>query len=123
MKTFREKISFVLTALAYLLFHLRLAPELDATVRGTLYQLLLTAPYAAGFTFIVTAVFRRLSTRGRLPWDRICRIFFTFGILFGFFFGLYEYAGGKMPEPGQSRPMGVERFFGDAARKGPSYWA
>lgn len=97
MGTLREKITFTLTALAYLLFHLRLGADSGAMVHGTVYQMLLTAPYALGFTYIIAAVFRRLSGSGWPPWDRLLRIFFTVGILFAFFFALYEYGGQGQP--------------------------
>ncbi|MBM9538036.1 hypothetical protein [Desulfobulbus alkaliphilus] len=98
MSTLREKISLMLTGLAYLLFHLRVGDEVGSTVMGTLYQLMLTVPYALGFTYIIAVIFRRAYGGVWLPWDRLFRIFFTIGILFAFFFALYEYAGqGELP--------------------------
>ena len=98
MSMFREKFSLTLTGLAYLLFHLRLGSDMGSTVLGTLYQLLLTVPYAGGFTYIIAVIFKRVSGGVWLPWDRLLRIFFTIGILFAFFFALYEYAGqGELP--------------------------
>lgn len=76
MTTLREKITFVLTALAYLLFHLRLGANLTEIAVGTLSQMLLTAPYAIGFAYILAAVVRHLSGRGWPPWDRLFRLFF-----------------------------------------------
>ena len=91
MKTFREKISFILTALAYLVFHLRTGPTAGAMVAGTVEQLLNTAPYCIGFTWVLVAIIRYMH-KGKWPaWDRIARIFFTIGILFAFYFALYEY--------------------------------
>jgi hypothetical protein len=119
MNTLREKITFVLTAVAYLLFHLRLGADLGSTATGTLYQILLTAPYALGFTYIVAVVFRRLSGKGWLPWDRLLRVFFTVGILFAFFFALYEYAEQGLPpeqRPAQNTSSAA-RFFEDVVRK------
>ncbi len=119
MGTLREKITFVLTALAYLLFHLRLGADAGEIVVGTASQMLLTAPYAIGLTYIVAAVFRRLSGHGWPAWDRLIRLFFTFGILFAFFFALYEYAGQGAP-PGQleeKKPFSVSRFFESGLRK------
>lgn len=100
MKTLREKITFALTALAYVLFHLRLDSDLAAAASSTAYQMLLTAPYAAGFTYFIQMLFRKLTGTSQLPWDRLLRIFFTIAILFAFFLALYEYAGGKAPVPG-----------------------
>jgi hypothetical protein len=120
MATLREKITFILTALAYFLFHLRMGDDAGAIVYGTVYQMLLTAPYALGFTYIVAVVFRRTSGRGWPPWDRLLRIFFTVGILFAFFFALYEYAGQgiPLPEEGQlQNNSSVSRFFEDVIRK------
>ncbi|MDX9834053.1 MAG: hypothetical protein RBT36_02415 [Desulfobulbus sp.] len=114
MTTLREKITFVLTTLAYLLFHLRLGANLSEIAIGTLSQMLLTAPYAIGFAYIIAAVFRRLSGRGWPPWDRLLRLFFTFGILFAFFFALYEHAGQRSPlemEERQGPAASVSRFF------------
>lgn len=83
-----------MTAGVYLLFHLRLGSDVVATLSGTMSQVLLTAPYALGFTYITAAVFKKMTDATRLPWDRLLRIYFTVGILFAFFFALYEYAGG-----------------------------
>lgn len=119
MATIREKITFILTALAYLLFHLRLGADVNAVLAGTLYQILLTAPYALGFTYIVAVVFRRLSGKGWLPWDRLFRVFFTVGILFAFFFALYEYAGQGQPMADRKleADSSVSRFFEDVLRQ------
>jgi hypothetical protein len=119
MQTFREKITFVLTALAYLLFHLRLGADAQAIVLGTIAQMLLTAPYALGFTYIVAVVFRRLTGKGWLPWDRLLRVFFTVGILFAFFFALYEYAGQGQPLVDRTleSDSSAARFFEDVLRR------
>ncbi len=99
MGSLKEKITFILTAGVYLLCHLRLGSDLVGTLSGTLYQILLTAPYALGFSYIIIVVFKKLSGSEKVPIDRFFRIFFTIGILFALFFGLYEYAsGGKTPE-------------------------
>lgn len=117
MGSIREKITLVLTALAYLLFHLRLGADVMATVQHTLLQMLLTVPYALGFTYIVAVVFRRLAGKGWLPWDRLLRIFFTVGILFAFFFALYEYAGQGKPLADRPADSSVSRFFEDVVRR------
>lgn len=91
----RNTVTLVLTGLAYLLFHLRLGTDSAAILSGTLAQMLLTAPYAIGFTYLLLYVYRRLSQETVRPhWTRIMRIFFTVGILFAFFFALYEHGGG-----------------------------
>jgi hypothetical protein len=92
MKPFVEKITFGLAALLYLLMHLRLGSSSTSILLGTLEQILTTLPYSLGFTWIFLVLIRFLQ-QGKWPhWDRILRIFFTFGILFGFYFSLYEYA-------------------------------
>ena len=91
MQTLGEKISFVLTALAYLVFHVRTGSTMGAIVAGTLEQLLITAPYCIGFTFVLVAIIRYMHDGKRPAWDRIARIYFTIGILFAFYFALYEY--------------------------------
>ncbi|NOQ46964.1 MAG: hypothetical protein GQ559_09895 [Desulfobulbaceae bacterium] len=125
MNSLREKITFILTALAYLLFHLRMGPGAGAILMGTFGQMLTTAPYAIGFTYILVAVIRYRSDGRWPPWDRIFRIFFTIGIMFAFFFALYEY--GDRTE--QQRKQLEEKapieslFFQDDTRKARSYWA
>lgn len=119
MSTLREKITFGLTALAYFLFHLRMGGEAQAIIAGTVYQMLVTAPYAIGFTYIIAVVFRRISGTGWPPWDRLLRIFFTVGIVFAFFIALYEYAGQGQPPPTDgklSQGFSVSRFFEDVTR-------
>ena len=91
--TFREKLSLVLTFLAYLVFHIRTGPTTGAIIAGTVEQLLTTAPYCIGFTFVLVAIIRYMHDGKRPAWDRIARIFFTIGILFAFYFALYEYGG------------------------------
>ena len=90
MQTFREKFTLVLTAAVYLLFHLRLGPSAASIITGTAAQLLTTAPYCIGFTWILVIIIRFLHAGKRPAWDRIARIFFTIGILFAFYFALYE---------------------------------
>ena len=88
------------------IFHLRLGQSLMATVLHTLAQMLLTAPYAIGFTFILIFVYRRISgQQQRPPWTRVLRIFFAVGICFAFFFALYEYGGGD--------PYAIDTTAGD----------
>ena len=120
MSTLREKITFVLTALAYLLFHLRMGADLGEMTTGTVSQMLLTAPYAIGFAYITAAVLRRLTGRGWPPWDRVARLFFTFGIMFAFFFALYEYAGQGTPQAQmeqQRQRSSAARFIEDVLPK------
>lgn len=88
-------LTLFFAGLGYVIFHLRLGQSLTATVLHTLAQMLLTAPYTIGFTFILISVYRRISgQQQRPPWTRVLRIFFAVGICFAFFFALYEYGGG-----------------------------
>ncbi len=118
MSTLRDKIVVTLTALAYFLFHLRMGNDAEAIITGTVEQMLVTAPYALGFTYIIAVMFRRISGSGWPPWDRLLRIFFTIGIVFAFFFALYEYAGqGQLPTEGElNKGFSVSRFFEDVTR-------
>ena len=127
MQTLREKISFILTALAYVVFHIRTGHDLKTIASGTFIQMMTTLPYAVGFTYIFIVIIRHL-TGQRPPWDRILRLFFTIGILFAFFFALYEY--GDRAEKMRLRNEGAEeqkptvsRFCPDANQKVRSYWA
>lgn len=90
MKTLQEKISFIITAICYLLFHLRLGSDFASITLGTLHQMLLTAPYALGFACLLTVFIRNLAGGVWPPWDRIARIFFTIGIIFAFIVAIYE---------------------------------
>ena len=90
MQSFREKFTLLLSAAAYLLFHLRLGPSAASIITETALQLLTTAPYCIGFTWILVIIIRFLHDGKRPAWDRIARIFFTIGILFAFYFALYE---------------------------------
>ncbi|HHL34209.1 MAG TPA: hypothetical protein ENJ30_07585 [Desulfobulbaceae bacterium] len=124
MKTFREKLTFVLTALAYLLFHIRTGPDLATIASGTFLQIMTTLPYAVGFTYVLIVILRHLSG-ATPPWDRILRIFFTIGILFAFFFALYEYGdrAEKMRKRQQAKPVTVSRIWRNENPKVPLYWA
>ncbi len=124
MKTFREKLTFIITALAYLLFHIRTGPDLATIVSGTFLQIMTTLPYAVGFTYVLVVIIRHL-TGTTPPWDRIFRIFFTIGILFAFFFALYEYGdrAEKLRKQQTGKPVSVSRIYRNGNRKVPLYWA
>lgn len=106
----RHSLALLLTGLVYVLFHLRLGPSAAAILSGTLAQMLLTAPYAIGFTCLLLYCYRRLGGATQRPsWAGIARIFFTMGILFAFFFALYEYGGGNPLQEGTSSAAGSWR--------------
>lgn len=125
MQTLREKITFVLTALAYLVFHIRTGPTLGSMISGTVEQLLTTAPYCIGFTFVLVAVIRYMHDGKRPAWDRIARIFFTIGILFAFYFALYEYGDRAEQEriKTESKPATESQSFHHDNPMVPLYWA
>ena len=88
MQTVKEKITFSLTAIVYALFHLGKMPGTGSIVMGTLTALASTLPFEIAFTYLIVVFIRRTSGE-RPPWDRILRIFFTIGILFGLVYNLY----------------------------------
>jgi len=84
-------------SLVYLLFVVRYFPgRMRDSLVATGMHLLVAAPVAIGGTILIVSVLQRLGD-GRLPWDRIWRIFLTFGIIFEFFFGLYHYLAINQP--------------------------
>ena len=91
MSGIKKNISLALTICVYLLFNLRYSPESPVTtIKSTLIQILITAPFVVGLTILVVSFMQR-STGERLPWDRITRIYCTLGIIIGFFYALNEY--------------------------------
>ena len=93
MAKLEGKVSLYLSALVYLLFNLRVGPDLAASVKATFWQILTTAPYVAGLTYVLIAFVQYMAGGEKLPWDRRLRLFFALGILAGLFLGIYEYAG------------------------------
>jgi len=88
---FKEKVSLAATAAVYLLFNLRLSPAgLLDSLAATGWQILSTAPYAAGLTFLIVSLLQRISEE-KMPRDRILRLFFTVGIVLGLLFAMNEY--------------------------------
>jgi len=91
----KERITLIIIAVVYLLFNLRPSPDLYVTVRSTLYQILITAPYVAGITFVIVAILQYMAGGKKVPWDRRLRLFFTIGIIAGFVYAIFEYTGVK----------------------------
>jgi hypothetical protein len=120
MQTLYEKITFVLTGLVYVLFHLGQAPGGGSFAVGTLMALLNTLPYEIGITYLIV-IFIRRTTGQRPPWNRILRIFFTVGILFGLIYGLY--VRGALEQQRQDSQVSAVRCGQDDSRRIPSYWA
>jgi len=93
MQSMKEKVSFYLTAAAYLLFNLRPAADLAQTVQSTLWQILQTAPFVGGITWFVIALLQYMADGEKVPWERRFRLFFTIGILAGLVYAIIEYTG------------------------------
>jgi hypothetical protein len=105
MKTLREKISFVLTACAYALFHMGQSPETGSIVGGTLMALQNTLAVEIGLTLIIVTFLRHALGGTKLPWDRIARIFFTVGIIIGLMYNLYVRGVQSQPPPRDTAPI------------------
>lgn len=87
----KERISLIVLTVVYLLFHYRYAPgRIVESLVETMFQLLTTAPVVVGLTILLVSFLQRMYGE-RLPWDRIVRIYLTFGIILGFLYGLNEY--------------------------------
>ena len=130
MQTLREKLSLGLTALVYLIFHLGTNSTLDnitmgSIVSGTVQQLLTTAPYCIGFTFVLVVLLRHIHNGQLPPWDRIARIFLTLGIIFGFYFNLYNsgYRAEQERKKQQEKAPIESLLLQDAVPRVPLYWA
>lgn len=93
MSDLRSRITFIASAVLYLLFNLRLGPDAQSTLVATGWQLLQTVPYVAGLTYVIIALLQYMADGEKLPWDRRFRLFFALGIMAGLLFGIYEYAG------------------------------
>ncbi|MDH3348841.1 MAG: hypothetical protein OEM02_12190 [Desulfobulbaceae bacterium] len=108
MKSLLEKISFIVTGLIYFLFHLRLGHTPGETTLETAAQLLGTFPYAAGFTYLTLLFIRYTANDQWPPWDRIARIFFTIGMVFGLLFALYERNDRAQKNVSLNSPVSIE---------------
>jgi hypothetical protein len=93
MQSIKGKVSFYFSATVYLLFNLRLGVDSAATLKATLWQIVQTAPYVAGVTYLIIALLQYMADGEKLPWDRRLRLFFAIGIMAGLIYGIYEYAG------------------------------
>ena len=82
-----------LSAVVYVLFNLRLGADIGTTLKATFWQIIQTAPYVAGFTYVIIALLQYMADGEKLPWDRRLRLFFALGIMAGLVYGIYEYAG------------------------------
>ena len=97
MKKLKEKLALSFMMVVYLLCVTRYFPgRLRDSVVATGSHLLVAAPVAIGGTILIVSVLQRMGD-GRLPWDRVLRIFLTFGLIFELFFGLYHYLAINQP--------------------------
>lgn len=98
MQNIREKVTFYLSAVVYLLFNFRLGADVMGSLKATAWQILQTAPYVAGCAYVIIAMLQYMSGGEKVPWDRRLRLFFAMGILAGLVFAIWEYAGqGTVP--------------------------
>jgi NhaP-type Na+/H+ or K+/H+ antiporter len=93
MNNIKEKFTFYLSGVLYFLFNLRLASTVEESVKATLWQILQTAPFIIGVTWIIVMFLQYMANGVNMPWERRLRIFFALGIMAGLFYGIYEYAG------------------------------
>ncbi len=93
-----SSVSFYVTAAVYVLFNLRLAPDFLTSVIATGKQILLTAPYVIGITFVAVSVVQYMADGEKVPWPQRFRLFFTIGIFAGLVYGIYDYTGGGVPQ-------------------------
>lgn len=93
MQSLKEKIRFSLSAFLYLLFNLRIGNSLQETAMATFWQILQTAPFVAGFTYLIISVLQYMGDGSKISWDRRLRLFFAIGIMAGLIYAIWEYAG------------------------------
>ena len=96
MQNSKEKIRFSLSALLYLLFNLRVGNTFQESAVATFWQILQTAPFVAGFTYLIISVLQYMGDGSKVSWDRRLRLFFAIGIIAGLIYGIWEYAGVDM---------------------------
>ncbi|MBL4902048.1 MAG: hypothetical protein JKY62_05300 [Desulfocapsa sp.] len=90
----KNSVSFYVVAVVYVLFNLRLGSDPLTSFLATGQQILLTAPYVAGITFVVVSFIQYAAGGEKVPWNSRLRLFFTIGIFSGLVYGIYDYAGG-----------------------------
>lgn len=93
MDNVKEKIRFSVSALLYFIFNLRIGSDLQSSFEATVWQILQTAPFVAGFTYLIVSVLQYMGDGSKLPWDRRLRLFFAIGIITGLILAIWEYGG------------------------------
>ncbi len=91
-----SSVSFYVTAAVYVLFNLRLAPDPLTSILATGKQILLTAPYVIGITYVIVSIIQYMAEGEKVPWPQRLRLFFTIGIFAGLVYGIYDYTGGGL---------------------------
>lgn len=93
MKKIKESVALFALGFFYVLCSVRYFPDkVLKTVMETLLQIVTTAPLSIGATLIVVSFLQRASGE-KMPWDRVLRMYLTFGIMVEIFFGLHDYLG------------------------------
>ncbi len=93
MQSIREKITFISSAILYLLFNLKIAASWQQSMMATLLQVGKTAPVNIGLTWVIVAFMQYIANGKKMPWERRVRIFFAVGIISGLLYAIYEYTG------------------------------
>jgi hypothetical protein len=110
MQNIKEKIRFTVSALLYFMFNMRIdfgsalpvdpsfmeimqSVDLQSTIKASAWQILETAPFVAGLTYLIVSVLQYMGDGSKLPWDRKLRLFFAIGIIAGLILGIWEYGG------------------------------
>lgn len=75
MSGFQGKLTFVVSAILYIVFNLRLGGDVLTSTKATLWQIGTTAPYVAGLSYIIIALLQYMADGAKVPWDRRLRIF------------------------------------------------
>jgi hypothetical protein len=87
----KHQLSLIGLAAVYILFNLRYMPnQISRSLLETVVQLVTSAPIPVGLTILVVSFLTRMHGE-RVPWDRVVRMYFTFGIITGFLLALNEY--------------------------------
>lgn len=87
----RETLTLIILTVIYLLCIVRYFPgrPMD-TLMETLSHFLSVGFYGMGLTLVLVSFLKRISGE-RLPWDRVARLYLTFGLFIEFFCGMYNY--------------------------------
>ncbi len=94
-KKLKESISLGIIILVYLLCSIRYYHgNILKTLMESAMQIIAIAPITVGGTIVIVSLFQR-AMGGKMPIDRILRIFLTLGIIVEFLYGLYNYVGVK----------------------------